>query len=131
MKVRGKGENIHYEGSAFLGLLSSPSKPRSLTKKVFRNGKTDLLDGLSDQPGGVVDLGGVVDPVPAPVQAGVVLGDGNRHRPPPHRQDGLAKDHHLPTPGRPWDPHLPTPGRLWEAELEVLLEGFLNPKAPV
>ena len=79
----------------------------------FCDAKTDLFDVLSDdQPGGVVDLVGVVDPVPALVQAGVVLGDGSHHRPPPHRQDGLAKDHHPRTRDRPWAPHLPTPGRL-------------------
>ena len=72
----------------------------------------------------------LVYPVPALVQAGVGLGDGNRHPRPPHRLDGLVKDHPPRIQGRPWDPHLPTPDRLWEAELEVLLEVLLNPKAP-
>ena len=78
-----------------------------------------------------MDLEGVGDPVPALVQAGEVLGDGSHHRPPPHRQDGLAKDHHPRTRDRPWDPHLPIPDRLWEAELEVLLEVSQNPKVQV
>ena len=77
----------------------------------------------------MVDLD-LVYPAPALVQAGVDLGDGNHHHPPPHRQDGLVKDHPPRIQGRPWAPHLPTPDRLWEAELEVLLEVLLNPKAP-
>ena len=69
-----------------------------------------------------------MDPVLVDVQAGVDLEGVDLHPPPPPRLDGLGKDRHLPTRGRPWAP--PTPGRRWEVELEDL-EVLRNLKAPV